>query len=458
MKVLVSATLLLACAAASLPAQSTSRAKLVASIDSIAAAAMSGGRTAGMAVAVVKGRDTLLMKGYGLADVEDSVPVRPQTVFRIGSVTKQFTSAAVMKLVEAGKLSLDDDITKHLPTYPTHGRRILVRHLLNHTSGIPSYTDIGPRWARTIRLDLPHDSLLAIVKNDSLMFEPGSHMYYNNTGYYLLGVLIEKVTGQSYGDYLAQTFFKPLGMTGSMYCAVRPIIRNRADGYEFEGGQLVNSDYLSMNQPGAAGALCSTIGDLVVWTHALASGRVVSSASYARMTKPEPLTSKRPMNYAYGLVADTAGGHRVIAHGGGINGFSSDLRHYPDDSLVIAVLANTPSPVGQVGTAIARTVLGLPAPVQVVPKDVAMSSADRAPFIGAYLLTQTDGTRRRIRVFAQGDSLFAEGFGQQNVRLRWQGDNVFMGPGRIAFDVAGGKATGFVFGGGSRTREAVRIE
>ena len=164
------------------------------------------------------------------------------------------------------------------------------------------------------------------------------------------------------------------------------------------------------------------------------------------------------MTYGFGLGVDTLGSHRVVSHGGGINGFVSDLRHYPDDSLVIAVLANTaPAPANEVGASIARLVLGVPAPAPQPPKDLPMSAADRAPFIGDYLLTLTDGNRRRIRVVAQGDSLFVEGFGQQNVRLRWQGDNVFLGPGRLQFDVTGGKATGFVFGGGARTREAVRI-
>jgi D-alanyl-D-alanine carboxypeptidase len=444
-------------------AQTGSRAKMVASIDSVVAAAMKDGRVAGMAVAVVKGRDTLLFKGYGLADVEDSVPVRPHTVFRIGSVTKQFTSAAIMKLVEQGKLSLDDEMSKYLPDIPTRGRKILVRHLLNHTSGIPSYTDIGPRWGRTIRLDLSHDSLLAIVKNDSLMFDPGANFYYNNTGYYILGVLIEKITGEKYGDYLAKTFFQPLGLRGTMYCDVRPIIRNRADGYDVApNGQLVNTDYLSMNQPFAAGSLCSTIGDLVTWTRALESGRVVSRASYARMTAPEPLTSKRPMTYGYGLTVDTLGTHRVVSHGGGINGFAADLRHYPDDSLVIAVLSNTGSaPSGQVGAAIARVVLGVPAPAPVPPKDLAMTAADRAPFVGNYLLTQTDGSRSSLRVYERGDSLFAELQNpqgqQQSVRLRWQGGTLFLGPGRLSFDVMGGRATGFVLGAGARTREGVRV-
>ena len=140
------------------PARAQSRAAIVARLDSIAAAPVKSKSVAGLAVAVVKGSDTLLMRGYGLSDLENQVPVSPQTVFRIGSITKQFTSAAVMQLVEQGKINLDDDVTKFLPNVPTHGRRVLVRHLLNHTSGIPGYTDIGPRFSTVMRMDLPHDS------------------------------------------------------------------------------------------------------------------------------------------------------------------------------------------------------------------------------------------------------------------------------------------------------------
>src|SRR5438094_2331680 len=178
-------------------AQGPSRAVAVRQIDSLATAALRNGPVAALSVAVVKGRDTLVMKGYGFADVENEVPATAETVYRIGSITKQFTSAAVMQLVEQGKVGLDDEITKYFPGFPTHGQRILVRHLLNHTSGIPSYTDIPKRWGRVAMVDLPHDSLLALVSGDSLMFAPGSAFYYNNTGYYMLGMLLEKVTGKN---------------------------------------------------------------------------------------------------------------------------------------------------------------------------------------------------------------------------------------------------------------------
>src|SRR4051794_8568683 len=199
--------------------------------DSIADAIIKRGRVAALSIAVIRGRDTLVMKGYGMADIENQVPATPRTVYRIGSVTKQFTSVAIMQLVEQGKLSLDDEVTKYVPNAPTHGRRVLVRHLLNHSSGIPSYTDVGGSFGRVMRQDLPKDSLIATVKDDSLQFEPGSHFYYNNTGYFLLGMIIERVTGKSYGGYLRDVLFAPNGLTSTVYCSVMPLIKHRAQGY-----------------------------------------------------------------------------------------------------------------------------------------------------------------------------------------------------------------------------------
>ena len=443
------------------PAAAQSRSELVARLDSIASAPVKAVNQAGLAVAVVKGRDTLLMRGYGFADLENQVPVTPQTVFRIGSITKQFTSSAVMQLVEQGKIGLDDDITKYLPNIPTHGRRVLVRHLLNHTSGIPSYTDIGPRFGAVMRRDLPHDSLVAIVAHDSLLFEPGTHFYYNNTGYFVLGMLLEKVTGKPYGDYLAERLFTPNGLTSTVYCGTRRLIPHRAQGYDRGRDGFTNADFLSMDLPYAAGSLCSTVGDLVAWTGKLAAGQVVSAASYKEMTTPVRFATGRPMTYGFGLAADTMGGRRVISHGGGINGFTSQLTYVPQDSLIVAVLGNTSSEVPSVvANAIVRTVLGLPAVVQTASKDLPLSAEERARYVGEYDQTRPDGTRRRIRVFEENGSLMMQVDPTRSARLLNQGSNVFaIAPpvgGRIAFDVVSGRATGFVTFGG-RPLEAVRV-
>jgi len=432
--------------------------------DSLANAALRGGSVAALSIAVIRGRDTVVMKGYGLADVENEVPATAQTVYRIGSVTKQFTSVAVMQLVEEGKVSLDDDVTKYIPGYPTHGRRVLVRHLMNHTSGIPSYTDVGPEFGRKMRLDLPHDSLLAIVRDDSLQFDPGSHFYYNNTGYYMLGMIIERVTGKSYGEYLREKLFVPHGLTSTIYCGESPIIKRRARGYGRGAGGLVNADYISMNLPFAAGSLCSTVGDLASWTRLLHDGKLVNATSFAAMTRPVKLTSGRPMSYGFGLTIDTVGSHRRIAHGGGINGFISQLAYYPNDTLTIAVLANTaPAPSDQIAENIARAAFGMPmrgAPQP--PADLPIPAAERSLLAGSYRLVWPDGARRPTRIFSNGEQLMIQVEQQPALRLMKQSaPNTFavMGqPGRVIFDVAGGKVSGFFWDRGARPLEGIRVQ
>jgi D-alanyl-D-alanine carboxypeptidase len=443
-------------------AQKPSRPALVSQIDSLATAALRNGPVAGLSVAVVKGQDTLVMKGYGLADVENDVPATASTVYRIGSITKQFTSAAVMQLVEQGKVNLDDDLTKYFPNFPTHGQRILVRHLLNHTSGIPSYTDI-PGFGRVITLDLPHDSLLAMVGRDSLMFAPGSGFYYNNSGYYMLGVLIEKVTGQKYGDYLTQHLFEPLGLHSTYYCATAPLIKHRAQGYATEKGKLVNASYIDMGLPFAAGSLCSTVGDLVKWEHALFSGKVVSATSLAQMTTPAKLTSNRPMPYGFGLAPDTVGGHRAVGHGGGINGFISHEEIYPSDSLTVVVLANTaPAPSQGIARNAARLVLGLPLMKgPSVPTEIALDSAQRARYVGNYSLQNPDASRVPARVVDENGHLMLEAHGQRGQLLAVAPD-VFAVKGqpgaRVMFTLSNGKATEFLLDQGMRPLAARRIE
>lgn len=443
-------------------AQKPSRATLVSQIDSLATAALRNGPVAGLSVAVVKGRDTLVMKGFGFADLENDVPATAQTVYRIGSITKQFTSAAVMQLVEQGKVGLDDDITKYFPNFPTHGQHILVRHLLNHTSGIPSYTDI-PGFGRVITLDLPHDSLLAMVGRDSLMFAPGSGFYYNNSGYYMLGVLIEKVTGQKYGDYVTQHLFEPLGMHSTYYCATEPLIKHRAQGYATAHGKLVNASYIDMGLPFAAGSLCSTVGDLVKWEHALFSGKVVSATSLAQMTTPAKLTSNRPMPYGFGLAPDTVGGHRAVGHGGGINGFISQEEIYPDDSLTVVVLANTaPAPSAEIARNAARLVLGLPlVKGPSIPKEIALDSAQRARYVGSYSLQNPDASRIPVRVVDENGHLVLEARGQRGQLLAVAPD-VFAVRGqpgaRVLFTMSNGRATEFLLDQGMRPLAAQRIE
>jgi D-alanyl-D-alanine carboxypeptidase len=405
-------------------AQRPTRAALQRAVDSLATTALKDGPVAAMSVAVVRGRDTVVMKGYGLADVENDVPATPQTVYRIGSITKQFTAAAVLQLIEQNKLSLDDSIGKHLPTIPAGWRAVPIRQLLNHTSGIPSYTSAGPRWASRMRLDLPHDSLIGIVATDSMDFAPGSQWRYNNTGYYLLGMLVERITGRPYADVVRDQFTTPLGLRATMYCDIRPIIKRRAQGYQVgPDDKLVNADPLSMTHPFSAGALCSTVGDLVVWQRTLAAGRIVKPASYAAMTTPEKVAG----TYGYGLVMDSLGGRPRVQHGGGINGFNSMLQYYPADTLSVAVLANTNGPwADRVANNIARAALGVPlvaGPPRLV--DLPTSAQERARVAGTYRLVLPNGRTLELRVFEREGKVLTQGEGQPEIPLRYQGNSTF---------------------------------
>jgi D-alanyl-D-alanine carboxypeptidase len=335
---------------------------LVRYADSVANAAVAERRTAGVSVAIVKNGKTILAKGYGLADLENDVRATTETVYRIGSLTKQFTAAGIMRLMEQGKLSLDDTLQKFLPSYNTQGNRVTVRHLLSHTSGIRSYTGMGPRWERTVRLDLAPDSMVALFAGEPFDFKPGEEWRYNNSGYFLLGMIIETLSGKAYGQYLQDEIFTPLGLKGTAYCDQAPIIKRRAQGYEVESpdGQFVNASPLSMTQPYAAGSLCSTVTDLVAWTRALSSGKVVSPESYRMMSTPGTLNDGRPHTYGFGLSVGALRGHRQVSHNGGINGFVSELHHYVDDSLITVVLTNTGAPTApRLEKLIARRALGV---------------------------------------------------------------------------------------------------
>lgn len=334
---------------------------LAATVDSLVRAEIDAKRAAGVSVAVLSGSDTLVLRGWGMADLENGVPATPTTVYRIGSITKQFTAALVMQLVDSGRLSLDDDVRRWVPSAPTHGRVVTVRQLLNHTSGIRSYTGIGPRWLSKLRLDMAPDSIVALVATDSLDFEPGAKFRYNNTGYVLLGSLLEKVTGTPYETLLESRLFEPHGLSQTYYCDTRPIIPQRAAGYEATPDGLVNASFLSMTQPFSAGSLCATVVDLVRWQRALAGGRVVSPASYAAMTTPGALADGSPMRYGFGLSTQVIDDQRMILHGGGINGFASIMIRLPVAGLDIVVLTNTASrSADALGKQIARAALGLP--------------------------------------------------------------------------------------------------
>lgn len=293
----------------------------------------------GCSALVAKEGQVIYRKAFGLADLELNVPMRPEMVFRIGSVTKQFTAIAILQLMEQGKLSLQDEITKYIPDYPMHGHSITIEHLLTHTSGIKSYTNV-PMFREMIRTDMKPEEIIEKNKALPMEFAPGTRWNYNNTGYIMLGYIIEKVSGKTYAEYLQENFFTPLGMSSSYYGDDTKIIKNRAAGYQPGEGGTVNADYLSMTLPYAAGSIMSTVDDLYRWNLALHSYKLVKKETLDMAHTSYKLADGKSVGYGYGWSLSELQGSRSIEHGGGINGYLSYAIYLPEEDVFVALLSN----------------------------------------------------------------------------------------------------------------------
>ena len=300
----------------------------------------------GAAVLARRGEEIVFRGASGLADVELGVEIEPDMVFRLGSITKQFTAAAILLLAEEGRLELSDPIGTFLPTYPTHGHTITVEHLLTHTSGIFSYTSIPGYMHNPVRLDLELAELIDEFDDQPMEFAPGQRWSYSNSGYVLLGAIIERVSGETYAEFLERRIFEPLGMERSSYGGPQ-LVHRRVDGYQWNGDGWVNAPYLSMTQPHAAGSLISSVDDLERWDRALHGSGLLAPASYARMITPFELDSGEATEYGYGVNVATVRGHPAIHHGGGIHGFQSFALHLPEIDGFVAVLSNAAGKPGK---------------------------------------------------------------------------------------------------------------
>jgi len=294
----------------------------------------------GAAVLAVMDGEVILKKGYGMADMELNVSLSPEMVFRIGSITKQFTAVGILMLVEEGKIKLDDLITVYLPEYPLKGRKVTVRHLLNHTSGIKSYTSM-PEFFKMMRKDIKVNELIDVFKDQKYDFDPGEKYLYNNSGYILLGAIIEKITGEKYSDFIKKRIFDKIGMKNSYYGVAAPIIKNRVKGYSFTENCVENSAYISMTLPYAAGSLLSTVDDLYKWNRYLNSGKLISKKSLEKLYKKSKLNNGEEINYTFGFVKINFKGYTQICHGGGINGFISNKLYIPKKDIFVAILTNS---------------------------------------------------------------------------------------------------------------------
>lgn len=350
-------------------------------LDSLAGSGVVENRAAGIVAAVVKGNDTLLLKGYGKADVEWDVPMPADAVFEIGSVTKQFTAAALLQLRDQGKLSLDDDITKWLPDFDTRGNKLTLRRLLDHTSGMVGITEMPEFGILVSNGRFPRDSAYALIRRYPFQFPTGEAQIYNNSAFWLLGLVIEKASGMTYEDYVEKKIFEPLGMKRSMYCNSSENIPRRAHGYGIQNGVIRRAPTNVHTWPFSAGSLCSTAGDMVTWLKALHGGKVLSPKSYAEMITPSKLNDGTPLRYGMGIgVGKDVRGLDFIGHGGAIGGFVAEATWYPAAQMAIVVLINSNGNIdpGAVASELAAEVLPRPRPA------VARFTGDGAPLVGKY--------------------------------------------------------------------------
>jgi CubicO group peptidase (beta-lactamase class C family) len=383
-------------------AQNTSSPNIDSRMDQIVQSYVANKQFMG-SVLVARGDQVLFSKGYGSANLEWGIPDTPATKFRLGSVTKQFTAASILLLEERGKLKVEDPIKKYLPDAPAAWDKMTIFNVLTHTAGIPNFTSF-PEYPKLEPFAITPERLVALFRDKPLDFQPGEKMSYSNSGYVLLGYLIEKISGESYEKFVQENIFTPLGMKDSGYDSNSALIARRAAGYSPTPNGLVNAGFIHMSVPFGAGALYSTTEDLLKWEQGLFGGKLLSAASLQKMTTPFK------NDYAFGLQVHTANGHKVIDHNGGIEGFNTMLAYYPEDKLTVVALANmAPASSGEIVSQLTLLAQGGTVTLQSERKEITVDPAVLARYVGVY------------RMAAGGDMLITLDGGQLSGQLTGQG-------------------------------------
>lgn len=333
--------------------------KLTVEFDKILSEQFKSNETGATAIVAKKGK-VIYKKAFGMANLELNIPMQADHVFRIGSITKQFTAIAILQLMEQGKLSLQDEITRFIPDYPVHGHKITIEHLLTHTSGIASYTGMKDYMDR-MSLDISPIEMIDHFKNQPMEFAPGTKWNYSNSGYFLLGYIIEQVSGKSYEQYIEENFFKPLQMTNSYYGSNTDIIKNRVGTYSRSEKGFENAGQLSMTQPYAAGSIQSTVEDLFIWNQAVQAFKLVKKETLEKAFTNHKLADGTETFYGYGWSFAYVQGSPTIEHGGGINGTKTMAIYIPAEDVFVAVFSNCDcfSP-GNIAVKLAGIAIGKP--------------------------------------------------------------------------------------------------
>jgi CubicO group peptidase (beta-lactamase class C family) len=386
----------------------------IARMEQVIQSYVSGKQFMGSAL-VARDGVVVLSKGYGAANLEWDIPNTPTTKFRLGSLTKQFTAASILLLEERGKLSVSDPVKKYITDAPAAWDKVTIYHLLNHTSGIPSFTSF-PDYGPTEAIPTTPEKLVARFRDKPLEFQPGEKWNYSNSGYVLLGYLIEKITGESYAKFVRENIFRPLEMQDSGYDSNSAIILHRASGYAPGPTGPENAGFVHMSIPHAAGALYSTTEDLLRWEQGLFGGKLLTPESLVKMTTPFK------DNYAFGLEVHDVGSRKVIEHGGGIEGFNTQVAYYPESKLVVIVLGNLNGGApGEIAKKLATVAFGEKVVLPGERKEITVEPKILAQYAGTYeiaptfqivmsvedgqLMTQATG-QPKVQMFAESDSKF----------------------------------------------------
>lgn len=366
-------------------------------------------------ILVARGNDVILDKGYGFANLEWQIPNSPSTKFRLGSITKQFTSASILLLAERGKLSVNDPVKKYLPDAPAAWDKITIFNLLTHTSGIPSFTSF-PDYASLEPVMTIPEQLVKRFRDKPLDFQPGEKWSYSNSGYVLLGYLLEKISGESYEKFVQDNIFTPLGMRDSGYDSNSAVIAHRAAGYSPGANGPENAGYINMTVPFSAGALYSTTDDLLHWEQGLFGGKLLSHASLEKMTTPYK------EDYACGLMVHMVNGRKVIEHGGGIEGFNTMLAYYPQDKLMVVVLSNINGAAPEdIATKLAAIAHGEKVVLASERKEVPVDPKLFDGYVGNYELAP----KFILTVTREGDKLITQATGQPKVPIFAESEREF---------------------------------
>jgi CubicO group peptidase (beta-lactamase class C family) len=306
-------------------------------------------RIPGLALEIIRDGKSVKTASYGTANLELSVPVEPDTVFEIGSVTKQFTATGILLLAQDDKLSVNDRISKYLKDIPDTWTNITIRHLLTHTSGIKNYTGLD---GFELRRHLTQDQFIKAIGKQPLDFQPGDSWKYCNTGFNLLGYIIENVSAKNYWDYMNERIFRPLGMHATTNRLPGVVIPHRASGYEQTNRVHINRDY-DLTDVFSAGAIISTVGDLAKWNAALDKDELLTAATKELMWTPVKLNNGKIHQYGFGWFLDSLEGHKNIGHSGATSGFSASIQRFPNDKLAVIILTNTDE---QIATTLAKKI------------------------------------------------------------------------------------------------------